>query len=156
MAIAITLQNFLASKGAQYDVVFHEPTMSSRQTARAAHIPAGCLVKSVILEDEHGYLMAVVPADCKVRVADLDRQLHRRLRFATEEQLAGLFADCERGAVPPLGVAYGMETVVDRSIESAAEVYFEGGDHQVLVRMRGTQFTELMKDAGHSRFAEHL
>lgn len=154
MAIAITLQNFLASKGASYNVVFHEPTMTSRQTARAAHIPAGCLVKSVILEDEHGYLMAVVPADCKVRVAELERQLRRHLRLASEEEVSRLFADCERGAVPPLGVAYGMPTVIDDGIDSTAEVYFEGGDHQVLVHMRGEQYTELMKDAGHSHFAE--
>ena len=113
-------------------------------------------MKSVILEDEHGFLMAVVPADCKVRVHDLDRQLHRHLRLATEEELARLFDDCERGAVPPLGVAYGMETVVDDRVESAAEVYFEGGDHQALIRMRGAQFTDLLKDAGHSRFAEEI
>jgi len=156
MAIAITLQNFLASRNAAYDVVFHQPTTTSRQTARAAHIPAGCLVKSVILEDEHGFLMAVVPADCKVRVHDLDRQLHRHLRLATEEDFARLFDDCERGAVPPLGVAYGLETVVDDSVESAVEVYFEGGDHQALIHMRGAQFTDLMKDAGHSRFAERI
>lgn len=156
MAIAITLQSYLASKNAQYDVMFHAPTVTSRQTARAAHIPAGYLVKSVILQDEHGFLMAVVPADYKVRVADLDHQLRRHLRLATEEQLAGLFADCERGAVPPLGVAYGMETVVDYSVESTPEVYFEGGDHQVLVHMRREQFTDLMKDAGHSRFAERI
>ena len=156
MAIAFTLQNFLASKDARYDVMFHSPTVTSRQTARAAQIPAGCLVKSVILQDEHGFLMAVVPADCKVRVADLDHQLRRHLRLATEDELAGLFADCERGAVPPLGVAYGMETVVDHSVESASDVYFEGGDHQVLVHMRGEQFTDLMKDAGHSRFAERI
>ncbi len=154
MAIAITLQNFLASRGADYDVVFHSPTATSRQTARAAHIPAGCLVKSVVLQDEHGYLMAVVPADSKVRVADLERQLHRRLRLATEDEIASLFADCERGAVPALGVAYGLETVVDYSVESAPEVYFEGGDHQALVHMRGEQFSNLMRDAGHSRFAE--
>ena len=33
MAIAITLQNYLASKNAAYDVVFHQPTTTSRQTA---------------------------------------------------------------------------------------------------------------------------
>jgi Ala-tRNA(Pro) deacylase len=156
MAIAITLQNYLASKNAHYDVMFHAPTVTSRQTARAAHIPAGSLVKSVILQDEHGFLMAVVPADCKVRITDLDHQLRRHLRLASEEELAGLFADCERGAVPPLGVAYGMETVVDHSVEAAPEVYFEGGDHQVLVHMHGEQFADLMRDAGHSRFVERI
>jgi len=156
MAIAITLQNFLASKGAQYEVLFHAPTMTSRQIARAAHVPAGCVVKSVILEDEHGFLMAVVPADCKVSVGDLDRQLRRHLRLATEGEIARLFADCERGAVPALGPAYGMETVVDDALESASEVYFEAGDHKALVHMRGEQFADLMRDAGHSRFAERI
>ena len=79
-----------------------------------------------------------------------------RSRLATEDELAGRFADCERGAVPPLGVAYGMETVVDYSVESAPELYFEGGDHQALVHMRREQFSDLTKDAGRGRFAERI
>ena len=34
--------------------------------------------------------------------------------------------DCEPGAVPPLGAAYGLDVVVDDSLTDHSDVYFEG------------------------------
>jgi hypothetical protein len=39
MAIALTLQKYLAAKGIRYDLVTHNPTRSSMETAEACHVP---------------------------------------------------------------------------------------------------------------------
>jgi Ala-tRNA(Pro) deacylase len=57
-----------------------------------------------------------------------------------------LFPRCEPGAVPALGQAYDMETVVDRSLFDNPEVYLEGGDHLSLVRVSGSDLRQLMSD----------
>ena len=99
-------------------------------------------------------VMAVVPADRKVKLGELSRMLGRKhLRLADENRIAELFTDCDRGAVPALGMAWGVETVVDDELESSAMVYIEGGDHERLLRLSHDQFHALMLTARHGQFS---
>ena len=63
--------------------------------------------------------------------------------------------DCAHGAIPPVGECYGLEMIVDESVEAQPDVYLEGGDHASLVHMDRTQFARLMADARHGRFSVH-
>jgi Ala-tRNA(Pro) deacylase len=126
------------------------------ETAELAHVPGDRLAKSVVLEDEDGYVMAVLPSTHHVRLGKLGRELNRSLRLATEKQLTTLFADCETGAVPPVGLAYGMATIVDDSLAEQPEIYFEAGDHEQLIRLDRNAFMALMEHAAHARFAHRV
>jgi Ala-tRNA(Pro) deacylase len=147
MAMAPRVQSFLDRHGARYDVVEHPRTQSSIETAEAAHVKGDALVKGVLLEDEEGMLVAVLPSTLSVHIGHLSRDLERRLRLATEDELQAAFPDCSRGAVPPLGPAYGMRTIVDDSVAAQTDLYFEAGDHECLVHMTGEQFMALLGPA---------
>jgi Ala-tRNA(Pro) deacylase len=153
MAIAHTVQDYMSEHGVRYDIVSHPLSHNSMETAELAHVPGRRLAKSVILEDEDGFVMAVLPSNCHVRLGALSRELNRSLRLASERQLSALFSDCELGAIPPLGLAYGMTTVMDDRLAEQPEVYFEAGDHEQLIRMDREQFNMLMQHVGHARFA---
>jgi Ala-tRNA(Pro) deacylase len=155
MAIAARLKWFLDSRGAHYDLVPHPHTSTSLETAEAARVPGGRVAKCVLLEDERGYLMAVLPASHRIRIRELTEQLERSLELASESELGQLFGDCELGAVPPVGAAYGLPTVVDDSLLSAPEVYFEAGDHEDLVHLSGVEFLSLLAGSRHGRFSRH-
>ena len=156
MAIAITLQEYLDKSGIDYDVLPHALTETSIDTAQTTHIPPEQIAKSVILEDEDGYLMAVIPASHHIELGQLSRQLERRLGLATEDELAGLFSDCDLGAIPPIGEAYHMDVVMDDSLERCPDVYFEAGDHTDLVHVRGPAFQQLMQHANHGHFCRPI
>jgi len=49
------------------------------------------------------------------------RQLNRELGLATDRELVELFKDCEPGALPPLGLAYGIDTILDESLVDVPE-----------------------------------
>ena len=68
MAIPHTVESYIAERGIPYDVISHEHSHSSAQTAELAHVPGDRLAKSVILEDDAGYVMAVLPTTCHVRL----------------------------------------------------------------------------------------
>ncbi|MFQ6017024.1 MAG: aminoacyl-tRNA deacylase [Kiloniellaceae bacterium] len=155
MAIAATLQRYLADHGIAYDVVTHPRTVSSTATARESHVSGDCLAKAVIVKDEEGFVVAVAPASHHVRLADLSRLLDRRLGLATEQEASALFGDCELGAFPAAGAAYGLAVAVDDSLAEQPEVYFEGGDHLSLVQVTAEQFRKLMAEAAHGRFSRH-
>jgi Ala-tRNA(Pro) deacylase len=153
MAIAARLKWYLDANGVQYDIVPHPHTASSHETAAAAHIPEDQLAKSVVLEDEQGYVLAVLPASRRVAIGELREQLNRSVELATEGELGELFEDCETGAIPAVGAAYGIPSVVDDALLEALEIYFEAGDHEDLVHMRGEEFLGLLSGSPHGRFS---
>jgi len=156
MAIAQTLQKYLADKRVKYDVIAHEPTNSSRRTAETCRIPGDRLAKAVLLRDEMGYALAVLPASHHIRLSELKRQYGDDVRLASEHEIVELFQDCVRGAIPALGDCYGLDLVVDDSIDEQPEVYFEGGDHSTLVRVSRAQFAGLTATARHGSFSARL
>jgi Ala-tRNA(Pro) deacylase len=151
MAIAPTLQRYL-DQHVDYEVIPHEPTMSSMRTAQACHIPGKRLAKGVVLRRNGGYLLAVVPASHHISLADVSRQLGEEVDLAAESDLDQLFHDCAHGAVPPIGDCYGLDVIVDDSIDRQADVYLEGGDHATLIHLTRAQFAKLTADARHGRF----
>ena len=153
MSIPSTLAQYLQQSGARFDVCAHAHSRTSAETARLAHVPERLLAKSVLLEDDDGCVMAVVPADSRVRLSALARLLGRaRLRLSDEATVRGLFRDCDPGAVPPFGMAYGVEVAVDDELARSPDVYVESGDHEQLLHMSRGQFAELMAHARHGHF----
>lgn len=155
MATALFVEQYFARRGTSYDVLPHAPTTSSLGTAEASHISANALAKAVVLKTNRGYLLAVLLASHHLEIKALRNWLNEDVALATEEEIAWLFPDCVLGAVPPVGEAYGIETVIDDSIAEQSDIYFEGGDHATLVHMAGPAFCELMAFAQHGRFSSH-
>ena len=155
MGMSMTLRDFLDVTATPYEVVRHPRTSTSMETAAAAHVPGDQLAKSVLVEDAHGYLVAVVPSTHHVELTELGSLLGRPFRLATEAEVEQLFDDCELGSIPALGQAYGLEVMVDESLLECDEVYFEAGDHTELVHLAGQDFEHLMALAGHGQFSRH-
>jgi len=156
MSVALTMQEYLDRWGVDYDIVPHQATDSSLETAEVAHIPGDSLAKAVLTEDYRGYLMVVIPANYQVAFDQLDVELDRRLELATEEELSDIFLDCAVGAIPPLGEAYGIDVALDERLTGCDDIYFEAGDHSALVHMSGEDFRDLMASAERGNFSSHL
>jgi Ala-tRNA(Pro) deacylase len=152
MAMPITLQEFLSQHNASYDLIPHPHTGSSMETAEEAHVPGMQLAKAVVIRDDGHYLMVVVPSVEHVDMGLLRQQFGHAVEMASEAELADLFPDCETGAVPPLGSAWGVDTYVDESLLAESEVYFEAGDHESVVRVSGDQFEQLLENAERGYF----
>jgi Ala-tRNA(Pro) deacylase len=153
MTIAQTVSSLLQLRHVSYRVITHPYSDSTRKSAQTAHVPPEQVAKAVILNDRRGFLMAVVPGDRHVSFDDLWKKLGRQLSLTPETRIAPVFRDCESGAIPPLGPAYGMETIVDDSLVGQPEIYFESGDHRGLIRVGGEEFLALLREAMHGRFA---
>jgi Ala-tRNA(Pro) deacylase len=156
MAITPTLLRYLASKNIEYDVIAHEPTRSSMRTVEACRIPGDQLAKAVVLRKERGFALAILPAPHHISLTDLEVQLGFDVDLATEHEIDLLFGDCAQGAVPPIGEGYGLDVIVDDSIEGQPEVYLEGGDHATLVHMSHAQFARFTgENAWRGHFSFH-
>ena len=110
------------------------------------------------MKDTDGYLLVVLPSDYHIELHILNQVLRQQVEMATEAEIAVLFPDCDVGAVPPIGQAYGIKTIWDpnTSLGKEAQVYFEAGDHEHLVHVSGRQFHELMATAERGEFSRHI
>jgi Ala-tRNA(Pro) deacylase len=156
MAIASTLKSFLDQKGVTYEVVNHRPTPSASRSAEAAHVPGDRLAKAVLLENQGRHLLAALPATHRLQLGRLHHALGEHVGLATEDELVEVFPDCERGALPALGAAYGIETLLDDSLADQKDIFIEGGDHISLVRLSGEAFRSLLGDVRHGDFSTHI
>ncbi len=100
--------------------------------------------------------MVVVPSVEHVDMTLLRQQFGHDIELATEAELAELFPDCEAGAVPPMGPAWGMDTFLDESLLAESEVFFEAGDYEVVVRVSGDQFEQLLQEAERGYFGRMI
>ena len=158
MSIAKQLQAYLKEHEVRFRTIEHPHTGSSMESAEQAHVSGDALAKGVLVKDEDGYLLVVVPSDYHVDLESLRKFLGQPVELATEAELGNLFKDCELGAVPPLGHAFGIKTIWDptTTLGSEERIYFESGDHVHLVRVSGESFHELMAPAHRGEFSYHI
>ncbi len=152
MTMSTTVKSYLEGRGIAYELVSHPTTGSSQESAEAAHVDEDRVAKAVILTDRQGGVLVVIPGDKWVKVHAVGDTLGRELELADESRAASFFPDCDSGAIPPLGPAYDMETLLDEALTSLAFVYFESGDHRTLVKTSGEDFLALLEGSRQGHF----
>lgn len=150
MTMASKVSQFLRDQSVDYQLIPHAHSQRSSETARSAHVREDQVAKAILLEDSQGYVLAVIPASASLDMRAIHDETGRRhLQMVQEQQLSRAFPDCELGALPPLGQAYGITTLLDNSLRHLDTVYFEAGDHEELVAMDGTIFARLFEGCQH-------
>jgi Ala-tRNA(Pro) deacylase len=150
MAIASTLMAYLDEKGIQYTLVAHPHTERAADSAHRSNLPAHQVAKAVVLCDDAGYVLSVLPANHNLEIDWVNQELGRKLQLACEKEFRNLFADCEPGAVPALGEAYGLQVIWDDELAYTSDIYIEAGDHENLVWLDRRDFKKLMGSLPHS------
>jgi Ala-tRNA(Pro) deacylase len=121
----------LERRGVPFEVVEHDPTYSAAAEARAAATDPEATAKTVVLHDQDGYRLAVVPASERLDVSRARELLgaSRHLRLATEAELREDFPAFEVGAVPPFGAAR-LPEVVDLRLLRHRRIVCAAGEHR--------------------------
>lgn len=149
MAISSKLRGYMNRCGTSFDELVHAPAQQMARAAEAAHVPGRQVAKSVLVRAGDEYMLAVVPASRHLQLDRLESWLGRDVALAEERDSVTLFADCDRGAIPPVGAAYGLETILDDEMLTDDDVYFEGGDHNTLVHVDAANWRRLQRSASH-------
>jgi Ala-tRNA(Pro) deacylase len=145
MSISPTLNAYLDREHVHYDVLPHPEAFRALTIAEMLHTPEKEMAKVVIVKVDKQFVMTVLPASWKV-------DLHRlravfaahQVRLATEDEITGLFPDCELGAMPPFGNLYRLPVYVDQSLTEDEEIVFQAGTRSGAIRMRYWDFAALV------------
>lgn len=143
-----TLQNslsFLRSQRVRFAHTTHSAAFTAEEVALAEHMPPNRMAKTVLVRDNDGYVLAVIPADCYVDLEHLRMIIGvPDLYLAEERDLAHLFPNAELGAMPPLGNLFHLPVYLDRRVASREFIAFNAGTHRDVIHMRVSDYCELV------------
>ncbi|MBP1684673.1 MAG: YbaK/prolyl-tRNA synthetase associated region [Deltaproteobacteria bacterium] len=146
MPILTKLRDYLDRSAVGYEVISHRQAFTAQEVAQAEHISGKELAKVVMLRSGKHFSMVVLPAPLRV---DLDKAKAAMqmpdLVLATEDEFAGLFPQCEPGAMPPFGNLYDLPVYVDESLTKDESIVFNAGNHTQTVRMQYADFARLVQ-----------
>lgn len=139
-----SLKKLLDSSGVAYEPLKHRVAFTSQEVAAAEHVPGREHAKVTIVRAGDRFLCAVLPAPKKVDLHKIGALLpEKEAHLPVESEFRDLFPGCEPGAMPPFGNLFGMETIVDRSLEEDDRIVFQAGSHDESVRMSYADFKKL-------------
>lgn len=142
------LEELLQEHQVSYELRHHEKCMTARQLAEVEHINPHQVAKVIVMRSpKQQYYMMVLPADYTIDMKAVHSMLGENLTFATEQEMQGLFPDCEVGAMPPFGSLYNMNLIVERDLADDAEIEFNAGSHEDAIRMSYADWSQVAQPA---------
>jgi Ala-tRNA(Pro) deacylase len=146
MELLKKLRLFLDENLVEYTHTVHPLAYTAREVASAEHLPNREVAKTVVVSDDEGFHMIVLPANRFVDFQEVRLTLGlTHARLATEQELGQLFPDCETGAMPPMGNLYGIPVYLDSSLAAEETIAFNGGTHFDVVHMRTDDYRRLVQ-----------
>jgi Ala-tRNA(Pro) deacylase len=137
---------YLDRAGVNYKVLRHRQTYTAQDLAATEHVSGWNVIKPVlVLADDRLYLCAL-PASQRIDMARLRNALHAsKIELADEPTLGRVCSDCELGAEPPIGPLFGIQTIMEESLNEADRVMFQAGTHGEAVEMPTSDFKRVAK-----------
>jgi Ala-tRNA(Pro) deacylase len=140
------LRSFLESRHADFTLTDHPQAFTAREVAHAEHLAPREVAKTVVVFGDGEYHMVVIPASKLVDFQELRPALGlSQVRMATEDELGKLFPDCELGAMPPVGILYGLTVYLDSGLAGQPAITFNAGTHREVIHMRTAEYQRLVQ-----------
>ena len=139
------LKQLLDQEHVKYVSIQHSPAYTAQEVAQSVHVSGREMAKTVILIVDGQMTMAVLPANRKILLHELEEELGaEEVRFATEEEFRAKFPDCETGAMPPFGNLYGLPVYVAPGLEFGGAITFNAGTHTEVIQMSYRDFERIV------------
>lgn len=123
---------FLEGAGVSFELIEHHRVTSASAEAHVTEQPPERVAKTIVLHDGNVYALAAIPAADRLDLHKLRELLgsSRRLRLASEAEIARDFPSLEVGALPPFGPMVPAAEVIDKALLEQERILCPAGDHR--------------------------
>lgn len=130
-----SVDRWLQERRLPFEHTVHSRAVSAQRLAHAEHVTGDRLAKPVVVTLDGELALAVVAASQRVDLEVLKRMTGAKaVLLARESEFEGLFAPCEVGAEPALGL-FGVPIYVDDDLTSEPWLLMRGGTHEDALRV---------------------
>jgi len=138
------LETLLQDRSIPFERHSHTTTYTSQSLAHEEHVTGYMVAKPVIVKTSSGFAMCVLPAPKRLDLQRVGEVLQDpEVRLATESEMAEAFPDCELGAEPPVGVLFGLTTVMDEGLQEDDYLLMQAGTHRESVKLSRADWERL-------------
>jgi Ala-tRNA(Pro) deacylase len=134
---------FLRDQHVAFETLIHAPAYTASRRAKYLHLPGRNVAKCVLLSCPTGYVVAVIPAICRIDLKAAGRVLGNPVLVASPQNLAAFFRDCEWGSLAPFGRLYGLTTILDDSVDPDSTIVFPTQRHFLALSLSCRDFERL-------------
>jgi Ala-tRNA(Pro) deacylase len=146
MAIAQNVAGLLKSSGVAYEILKHPQAFTAQEVAATVHVTGKEVAKTIVVDVDGKFVMAVIPAPHKVSLKLLKELLGaKEVRLASEAELTQLFPDCEVGAMPPFGNLYNMPVYISTALKDRKDLIFNACTHTEVIKISFSDFERLVQ-----------
>ncbi|GLQ30269.1 YbaK/EbsC family protein [Litoribrevibacter albus] len=149
MSIAHNLATYLNDQAIHYQTITHDESHTASDSARSANIPMHNMIKAILLKNGDNYLIALIPADHRLDIHNVNKTLSSHWSIASESELTKVFQDCIPGSIPAVPAAYHLSAIWSSCIADIDRIYMESGDDHALIGMSNRQFMSLIATQTH-------
>ncbi|MFO1430829.1 MAG: HDOD domain-containing protein [Candidatus Competibacteraceae bacterium] len=154
MTLPDTVKNYLDNQKLPYRLISYPSKGTLHQITEAIRIPSSHLIRAVLLGDEQGYLMAILPSNHILDFSLLRQLLARDFHPLYGDEVVGLFKACQPGSRPPLPGLFGLPAIIEKGLATVdGEVYFDAGSHDTLICMSSRDCWSLLKEIPWGHFS---
>lgn len=140
------LEQYLHEQHISFQEHLHHTAYTAQDVAAREHLPGKLAAKVVVAFADGQPVMLVLPASYRVDLTRVGLALGAQaVRLADEVELAGLFPDCEVGAMPPFGNLYHLPVYVDQRLAEDEHIVFPAGTHTETMRLAYADFARLVR-----------
>ena len=138
------IKQILDSKKIKYQLFDHEPTPTSKDSARVRGTSEKQGAKSIILRSEGDFILCVLPGNERIDLKKLRLIINKKsLSLAAREEVFKV-TSCVPGEVPPFGNIFKIKTFVDKSLLKNKEIAFNAGLMTKSIIMKTEDFLEIV------------
>jgi len=135
---------FLKREKVKFQLRHHPARYTAQEVAAAEHITGEEVAKVVIVKAGDAFAMCILPATYVLDMKRAKKALGAKsVRLATEEEIAGLFPDCEVGAMPPFGAEYQLPVYVEEHLSADEQILVPAGTHEDSVLLAWADYERL-------------
>jgi Ala-tRNA(Pro) deacylase len=130
-----SVDRYLKEHHLPYEHTMHLRAVPAQRLAAAEHVTGARIAKPVVASADGRIVLAVVSASQRVDLDVLRRATHaNEVELVPESAFAALFAPCEAGAEPALGL-FGLPIYVDDALASEPWIIMRAGTHEDAIRI---------------------
>lgn len=127
-------------------VNYHMIDLLDNQLVLEKMAPHSALLRSVLLQDDQGLLLAIMPQAGLLDLNLIEQCTQRSFECAPRSVMAALPVALPEQGCPPLSEYVGLSAVIDLQILMMETVYFRIGDANVLIGLHRDEFLKLQKN----------
>ena len=146
MATTYDILKYLSENDVEYSLLTHEPITTALNLAKTIKLPAHIIARTILIKTEKQFWMIVLPADRKVNIEAVCRILGANCaREADAGDWSFYFPDCDMDTMPPFGNLYGINILVEKSLEVGRRIVFSAYSRTQSIFMRWDAYVNLVK-----------